>query len=407
MKCRHCNSHLTIDLCDLGTSPPSNSYLTTEKLAEPEVYYPLKVKVCDNCWLVQTVDYVAHDDMFSQDYSYLSSTSTSWLLHAQKYTDQIVKKLGLTTSSFIVEIASNDGYLLKNFKELNIPCLGIEPTEPAASIAIEKDLDVISEFFSLRLSQEIFNRFSKKSDLIIGNNVLAHVPKINDFVAGVANLLSLDGTATFEFPHLYQLIKQNQFDTIYHEHFSYLSIISLLKVFSSVGLDIYEVEELPTHGGSLRVYVCHAGNRTIDTSVNTVLNKEIKADLNHPEGYQDFQPKIEKIKNDLLEFLLHAKKQNLKICGYGAAAKGNTFINFMGGRQDLIGQIYDSSPSKQHKYCPGSRIKILPTNDIIKYRPDYVLILPWNLKKEIKSSLEEMLGYTPKIVTSIPNLKIE
>jgi hypothetical protein len=403
MKCRHCGKELQYAFVDLFNSPPSNSYLTKEQLNEPEILYPLKLFVCEHCFLVQIDEYKKSTEIFNSDYAYFSSYSTSWLEHAKKYVAMITEKLNLDGSSFVIEIASNDGYLLQYFKEKNIPCLGIEPTASTAKAAREKGIDVQETFFNAALAQTL-----KKADLILGNNVLAHVPDINDFAAGLKIALNTGGTITMEFPHLLNLINLNQFDTIYHEHFSYLSLITVQKIFNSQGLKIYNVEELPTHGGSLRIYATHNKNTflTIEESVNNVIKKEKSAGLDTVEGYRGFEKKINKIKWDFLEFLIKTRKDGKKIAAYGAAAKGNTFLNYCGVRSDIINFVVDASPHKQGKYLPLSHIPIVSEDVLKKEKPDYIIILPWNLHDEIVKQLNYTETWGAKLITAIPEIRV-
>ncbi|WPC39157.1 class I SAM-dependent methyltransferase (plasmid) [Brachyspira hyodysenteriae] len=404
MKCRHCNNELKYEFINLYNSPPSNSFLIDKELNEPEVLYPLKIYVCDKCFLVQIDEYKKSNEIFNSNYAYFSSYSKTWLEHAKTYVDYIIPRLGLTNKSLVTEIASNDGYLLQYFKMKDIPCIGIEPTHSTASVAISKGINVIEDFFSFELSKKL-----QKSDLILGNNVLAHVPDINNFVMGVKNLLKENGTATFEFPHLLNLINENQFDTIYHEHFSYLSLIAVKTIFEKFDLKIYDVKELKTHGGSLRIFISHKNNNNIkiSNSVEYLINKEKKFKLDKIEGYSNFESRVQEIKFELLDFLLKAKRENKKVIAYGAAAKGNTLLNYCGIKSDLIDIVVDLSPHKQGKYMPLSHIPILSEDNILKYKPDYILILPWNLKEEIIKQLSYVREWNCKFITAIPNLNIE
>ena len=386
---------------DLGFAPPSNAYLSKDDLSKPEKYYPLKVKVCEECWLVQTEDYANADELFSSDYAYFSSTSTSWLTHAKEYSNKIISRLNLKKDSHVIEVASNDGYLLKNFKEANIPCLGIEPTESTADAAEAIGINVIKKFFGETLAKELALE-GKQAELIIGNNVYAHVPDINDFTKGLKALLKPTGIITLEFPHLLRLIEGTQFDTIYHEHFSYLSLYSVSKIFASCGLRIWDVEELKTHGGSLRVYGCHEDDsRETLPSVASILSKEESYGLRKIETYKNFQPKVEKIKNDLLTFLIGQKEKGKRVVAYGAAAKGNTLLNYAGIKPDLLPVVFDAAESKQGKFLPGSHIPILCPNDIEKHSIDIVLIIPWNIANEIKARVYNILGANSKAIDFI------
>ncbi len=404
MKCRHCESILEHVFIDLGFSPPSNAYLSIEDLDKIEVYLPLKIFVCDNCWLVQTKDYATADTFFDHDYAYFSSFSKSWLKHAKQYVEMISESLQLNENSMVVEIASNDGYLLKNFVTRNIPCLGIEPTDSTASAAENEGVPVIRKFFSSELAKELITQ-GKQADLIIGNNVYAHVPDINDFTRGISLLLKKDGVLTLEFPHLYSLLEQNQFDTIYHEHYSYLSLYTVSKIFNRAGLKVWHVEELSTHGGSLRVYGCHeSDNRTIDESVNRVIECEAIFGLKELDTYKNFQEEANRIKNDLLIYLINMKKEGKKISAYGAAAKGNTLLNYAGIKADLLDCVYDASPHKQNKYLPGSHIPIYSPDRIKTDAPDVILILPWNIKDEIISQLSYIKAWGGEFITAVPEL---
>ena len=398
MKCRHCNNILKNTLIDLGCSPLSNGYLKKNELLKPEIYYPLIIKVCNKCWLVQTVDYAKKEKIFDEKYAYFSSTSLSWLRHAENYTNKIIKKLNINSSSFVIEIASNDGYLLKNFIKLNIPCLGIEPTKSTAQSAEKKGIKVLQTFFTEKIGIKLASE-NIKSDLIIANNVLAHVPDINDFCAGLKHILKDEGTITIEFPHVKKLLEKVQFDTIYHEHFSYLSIISISKVFKLAGLRIWDVEKISTHGGSLRVYVCHIRSTRIEKNrVAILINEELKFGMNKIETYQDFEKRACIIKNNFISKLILLKNKKMKVVGFGAAAKGNTFLNFAGIGRDLIPVIFDGTVAKQNKYTPGSRIPILSSKLIDKSNPDCVVIFAWNLSNEIKTEVNLKLKYPVKFI---------
>jgi SAM-dependent methyltransferase len=406
MKCRHCNNLLKKTFLDLGYAPPSNSYLNKKDLSKPEIYYPLKIRVCNKCWLVQTEDYVKAETFFTPDYAYFSSISSSWLLHAKKYSDKIIKELNLNKKSYVVEIASNDGYLLKNFIKKKIPCLGIEPTKSTADVAQKLKIPVIRKFFTKSLSNKI-TRDGKKADLIIGNNVFAHVPDINDFTKGIKVLLKQGGIVTLEFPHLMRLIEKRQFDTIYHEHFSYLSLNTINNIFSTFGLRIWKVEELSTHGGSLRVYGCHENDgRQICQSVNKILKEEVNKGLLKLKTYINFQKKIDQIKDNFLSFLIKQKRLGKKIVAYGAAAKGNTLLNFSGVKPDLLPFVFDAAKSKQGKFLPGSHIPILPPKELTKIKPDFLLILPWNIINEIKFQNPWIKKKKIKLVIAVPKLLI-
>ena len=406
MNCRHCDKILKNIFLDLNFTPPSNAYLNKEDLSKPEKYYPLKVYVCDKCWLVQTIDYIDAEDLFTSEYAYVSSTSTSWLKHAKDFCNKIIKVCDITSQSYVVEIASNDGYLLKNFIKKNIPCLGIEPTDSTADKAQKIGVPVLRKFFGKKLAQ-MLSKKKKKADLIIGNNVFAHVPDINDFTKGLKLLLKPKGVITLEFPHLMQLIKHKQFDTIYHEHFSYLSLFTVKKIFERVGLKIFNVEEIDTHGGSLRIYGCHKNNkRKITSKVNLLLKKEKKHGMQKIQTYKNFQIKADKIKNDLLNFLIIQKNKGKKVAAYGAAAKGNTLLNYAGIKKDLISFVCDGAIAKQGQFMPGSHIPIVQPNFLKKNKIDYLLILPWNISNEIKEQNSKLKKYGVRFLVAVPNLKI-
>ena len=407
MKCRHCASDLQITFVDLGSSPPSNSYLTKKTINEPEKWYPLKVMVCDNCWLVQTEDFVEAGEMFSEDYAYFSSFSSTWLEHAKHYVEKVTSRFKLTSESVVAEIAANDGYLLQYLQDKNIPCYGIEPTHSTAQAARDKGIEIIEEFFSIVKANELLNQ-GRQADLIVSNNVLAHVPDINDFVKGVSILLKPNGVATFEFPHLLNLVQLSQFDTIYHEHYSYLSLTAVQTIFDANGLSVFDVEELSTHGGSLRVYAQRSelGKHKTSAAVISLKEKENKLGMSDINFYHGFQNKIERVKIDFLSFLLEAKRNGKQVVGYGAAAKGNTMMNFGGIRQDLISYVVDKNPAKKGKYMPGSRVPIVDIDHLLLTKPDYVVIFPWNLKDEAIQQLEFIQDWGGKFIISIPKLKI-
>lgn len=406
MLCRHCKAELSDIFVDLGHAPPSNAYLDDAALNAPEITYPLRIFVCSNCFLVQTEDFAAADVFFSPDYAYLSSASTSWLAHAASYVSMISDRLGLGPDSFVVEIASNDGYLLKNFVEAGVPCLGIEPTDSTAEIAEARGIPVIREFFGEALGKRLAAE-GRKADLMCGNNVYAHVPDINDFTAGFAAALKPEGVVTLEFPHLMRLVEENQFDTIYHEHFSYLSLIAVERIFAANGLRLFDVEELPTHGRSLRVYGCLASSaRETTEAVARLREEELSRGMASLDFYTGFQARTNEVKNALWEFLLTAHREGKTVVAYGAAAKGNTLLNYAGVRPDMIRFVYDAAPSKQMKYMPGSHIPILPPDQIDAAEPDYVLILPWNLSKEITGALARLRDRGTKFVTAIPEIRV-
>lgn len=406
MNCRHCGNPLQHTFLDLGFAPPSNAYLTAEDLNRPEVYYPLKVKVCDQCWLVQTEDYAQAEELFRPDYAYFSSTSSSWLEHAAHYVQTARQDFGLDSSSFVIEVASNDGYLLRNFVAAGIPCLGIEPTDSTAVAAEQLGIPVLREFFGQALGERL-KAEGKLADLVVGNNVLAHVPDINDFVRGLKAVLKPGGVITLEFPHLMRLIEDTLFDTIYHEHFSYLSLYTVSSIFAAAALRIWKVEQLSTHGGSLRAFVCHENDaRNTENSVRTLLQEEASNGLRRLETYVEFQIRADKVKDALLSFLIEQKLAGKKVVAYGAAAKGNTLLNYAGLRPDLLPFICDAAESKQGKFMPGSHIPILSPNRLFTERPDYVLILPWNIAKEIRQQNKKLKNCGVKFVTVFPKMAI-
>ena len=406
MKCRHCGKALQHQFLGLGFAPPSNAYLNPEELHAPELYFPLKLHVCDHCWLVQTEDYSRSDELFTKDYAYFSSTSSGWMKHAKHYCEMISQKLDLGRDSFVIEVASNDGYLLRNFVEYDIPCLGIEPTDSTAEAAEALGIPVLREFFGHSLAEELVNK-GKQADLILGNNVYAHVPDINDFTKGLKTALKPSGTITLEFPHLLNLIQLNQFDTVYHEHYSYLSLYTVQKIFSAAGLMVYDVEQLPTHGGSLRVYGCHAeSEKSISEHVVDVLNAEAEAGLRDLTVYLGFQQHADKVKNDLLTFLLEQQRAGKSVAAYGAAAKGNTLLNYAGVKPDLLSFVCDAAVAKQGKYMPGSHIPILVPDEITKQQPDFVVILPWNIADEVIKQNANIREWGGQFVTAVPELKI-
>jgi len=403
LSCRACTQTLEHVFVDLGTMPPSNAYLNSSQDLSQEKSYPLKVFVCHHCWLVQTQDFVDKDEMFSAEYAYFSSVSKGWVAHAKHYCAMIIKRLALNSKSKVIEIASNDGYLLQNFVAEGIPCLGVEPTLATANVARELDIPVLSEFFTEEFAQVLQNE-NGPADLIIGNNVLAHVPDINDFVAGLKLALSVQGTITLEFPHLVELVEKNQFDTIYHEHFSYLSLSVVQQIFNAHGLTIYDVEQLSTHGGSLRIYASHEnGGFNIKASVKELLAQELARGLLSLNYYQAFQAKVEQIKAQVRTFLITKKQQGKTVVGYGAAAKGNTLLNYAGISTEFLPVIFDAAPSKQGKLMPGSHIAIRHPDEIADYSPDYILILPWNIKDEVMQQLKEKLPLTIFVV-AVPEL---
>ena len=407
MKCRHCGSELELPLVDLGSAPPSNAYLTEQTLKAPEKWFPLRVLVCERCWLAQTEDFAQAQELFDADYAYFSGFSSSWLAHCERFVTDITARLGLGAGSHVVEVAANDGYLLQYVRARNIPCTGVEPTASTAAAARSKGIPIVEDFFGVRLARELAAQ-GKQADLTTANNVLAHVPDINDFVAGFAVLLKPKGVATFEFPHLLKLIAGRQFDTIYHEHFSYLSLTAVDRIFAANGLTVFDVEEHPTHGGSLRVFAqrSDSGRHARGAKVDELLDRECQTGMTTARYYAGFQAKTDKVKNDFLTFLLDAKRQGRSVAAYGAAAKGNTLMNYAGVRPDLISFVADRNPAKQGKYMPGSRIPITDELRLRSAKPDYVVILPWNLKAEVMQQLEYIRAWGGRFVTAIPHLEV-
>jgi SAM-dependent methyltransferase len=407
MKCRHCVSELKLPLVDLASAPPSNSYLTERTLHAPEKWFPLRVLVCEKCWLVQTEDFAQAEELFDADYAYFSGFSSSWLAHSENYVTDMVARFSLGPQSHVVEVAANDGYLLQYVNARGLPCTGIEPTASTAAAARSKGIEIVEEFFGKNLAKALVAK-GKQADLAVANNVLAHVPDINDFVAGFALLLKEQGVATFEFPHLLKLLAETQFDTIYHEHFSYLSLIAVERIFAVNGLVVFDVEELTTHGGSLRVYAQRSdtGRHEVSVRVAQLLEVEKTSGILSADRYRDFQGRTNRVKYELVRFLLDAKRDGKRVAAYGAAAKGNTLLNYAGIRTDLIDFVADRNPAKQGKYMPGSRIAILPEEYLQQSKPDYVLILPWNLKKEIEAQLAYVKDWGGRLATAIPRLEI-
>jgi 2-polyprenyl-3-methyl-5-hydroxy-6-metoxy-1,4-benzoquinol methylase len=405
MNCRHCDHPLVHVFLDLGFAPPSNAFLSAEALKTPETYFPLKLYVCDQCWLVQTEDYARAEELFSSDYAYFSSVSQTWLTHAAHYTEAITRRLGLGKNSFVVEVASNDGYLLKNFVQLGIPCLGIEPTASTAQAAEALGIPVLREFFSKAFATKLATQHGKV-DLVLGNNVYAHVPDINNFTAGLEAILKDDGVVTLEFPHLQRLIEDNQFDTVYHEHFSYLSLHTVQQIFFRNGLRVWDVEHLETHGGSLRVYGCRKDASHVCTdAVGHVLADEKLAGMQSLALYNSFQLRADKVKNDLLAYFVEQKRLGKTVAAYGAAAKGNTLLNYAGVKHDLLSFVCDAAPSKQGRFMPGSHIPIMPPEALFDKRPDIVVILPWNIKNEVMSLHGYIKEWGGRFVTAVPEIK--
>jgi SAM-dependent methyltransferase len=407
MHCRHCHKPLDVPFIDLGASPPSNSYLTTAALDRPERHYPLRVAVCSSCWLVQTEDFTDRKEFFSEDYAYFSSFSTGWLDHSRRYVQAMQAQFGLDAASLVVEVAANDGYLLQYVKAAGIGALGIEPTHSTALAARDKGIEIVEEFFGIDLAERLASE-GRHADLMAANNVLAHVPDINDFVAGFARILKPDGVATFEFPHLLEMVTHGQFDTVYHEHYSYLSLTAVDRIFTANGLQVFDVNRIPTHGGSLRVYAQRAdtGTRPREDAVQTVLETEVDRGVASTAFYHGFQSRVDRLKNEFVRFLLDAKRDGRKVAAYGAAAKGNTLLNFAGVRRDLIPWVVDRNPAKAGKFMPGSRIPIVDEDRIHAERPDLIVILPWNIKDEVMEQLSYAREWGAQFVTAIPELEI-
>lgn len=403
--CRFCATALEHDLVDLGMSPVSNSFIRPDRAQEPEPFYPLHAFVCSNCFLVQLEEFETADKIFS-DYVYFSSYSTSWLAHARKFVIEAIERFGYNSDSLVIEVASNDGYLLQYFKERDVPVLGIEPASNVAEVARAAGIETIDEFFGVALAKRLRSK-GYVCDLLVGNNVLAHVPDINDFVGGLGIVLNQDGVLSMEFPHLLKLIEQTQFDTIYHEHFSYLSLSTVQKIFAHHGLQVFDVQELPTHGGSLRVYAQHAGGKhATGATVQKVLKDERAARLDSLDGYRGFSDKVLKVKADLRKFLDGAARQGKTVVGYGAPAKGNTLLNFCAVGPDVIAYTVDRNPHKQQLLLPGTHIPVHAPEKIAETRPDYVLILPWNLKDEVVEQMAGIREWGGKFVVPIPELKV-
>jgi hypothetical protein len=392
---------------ELGNAPPSNAYLTEQTLKSPEKWFPLRVLVCEHCWLVQTEDFAQAQELFDADYSYFSGFSSSWLEHCERYVGAMTARFGLDTKSYVVEVAANDGYLLQYVQAGNIPCMGVEPTAKTAAAARAKGIPIVEGFFGVRLARELASE-GKTADLTTANNVLAHVPDINDFVSGFPMLLKPQGVSTFEFPHLQKLIADCQFDTIYHEHFSYLSLTAVDRIFTANGLTVFDVEEHPTHGGSLRIFAQRSdtGQHARRANVDKLLDCEVRAGMTSTSYYSSFQGRADKVKNDLLQFLLDARREGRSVAAYGAAAKGNTLMNYAGIRPDLVTFVADRNPAKQGKYMPGSRIPITDENQLKISKPDYVIIFPWNLKAEVMRQLEYIRVWGGQFVTAVPHLEV-
>ncbi|MDD2925664.1 class I SAM-dependent methyltransferase, partial [Rhodoferax sp.] len=400
MKCRHCGSALHLPVLDLGSAPPSNAYLTAAQLRAPELWYPLRLLVCETCWLVQTEDHAGREALFTDDYAYFSSFSSSWLAHAQAYVQAMQVRFDLTASSRVVEVAANDGYLLQYVQAAGVPCYGIEPTASTAAAARAKGIAVIERFFGVALATELALA-GRQADLMVANNVLAHVPDINDFVAGFATLLKPQGVATFEFPHLLRMVQGCQFDTAYHEHYSYLSLTAVQRIFAQQGLRVFDVQELSTHGGSLRVFAQRAdtGQQSVQANVAQLLAQEQAAGISTPDFYEEFGLQPARIGRELLSFLLQCANRGESVAAYGAAAKGNTLLNFAGVRPHLLPYVVDKNPAKQGKFLPGSRIPIVDEAALKAHRPSHVLILPWNLRHEVMAQLDYIREWGGRFVT--------
>lgn len=407
MNCRFCHTPLSHVFIDLFNSPASNSFLTAEQLNEPETFYPLKVFTCPTCFLVQVDEYKKSDAIFDSGYVYFSSFSTSWLAHSKRYVDAVTDRFGLSANSQVIEVASNDGYLLQYFVQKGIPVLGIEPTANTAAAAAEKGVPSITRFFGRELARELAAE-GRQADLLLGNNVLAHVPDIVDFVAGMTIALKPAGVITMEFPHLLQLVENNQFDTIYHEHFSYLSFTTVRQIFAAQGLTLFDVEELPTHGGSLRIYARHDANQTLTVTDNVLgmLRKETDAGLTTMPYYEGFQQRAMRVKLDLLTFLIEQKRGGKSVAAYGAAAKGNTLLNYCGVKSDLIDFVVDANPAKQGKFLPASHIPVVSEAALTERQPDFVIILPWNLRDEITQQLAYIQEWGGQFVVPIPTVTV-
>ncbi|MEM9800021.1 MAG: class I SAM-dependent methyltransferase [Planctomycetota bacterium] len=403
--CRFCGAPLQDRFVDLGMSPLCESFLKADELNRGETFYPLNVWVCRECKLVQLEEYVSPGEIFD-DYAYFSSFSDSWLRHASRYCEMATERFGLDASSFVVELASNDGYLLRNFVEAGVPCLGIEPSHTVADAAKEAGIDTVVRFFGRELATELAAERGRP-DLLLGNNVLAHVPDINDFVGGMKILLAETGVITMEFPHLLRMMDENQFDTIYHEHFSYLSLLTTSAIFRHHGLEVFDVEELPSHGGSLRVFTQHEGGpRAIEPAVEALIAEEKERGLDSLEGYAGFTPRVEKTKRDLLRYLIQAREEGKRVVAYGAPGKGNTLLNYCGIRSDLIEYAVDRNPYKHGRFTPGTHIPIHPPEKLDEDRPDVIVILPWNLQKEITKQLAHACDWGAKFVVPIPELEV-
>lgn len=404
--CRFCRSELRHTFVDLGMSPLCQTHIEPHQLNHMEPFYPLHAYVCEKCFLVQLDQYVASEAIFSE-YAYFSSYSDSWVQHAKTYAEKMVTRFGINPRSLVTEIASNDGYLLQHFVAMKIPVLGIEPAANIARVAIEKGVPSVVKFFGAQTAREVAAD-KGKADLLLGNNVLAHVPDLNDFVAGMKILLKSDGIITMEFPHLMRLMQESQFDTIYHEHFSYFSFTTVEKVFAAHGLTLFDVEELPTHGGSLRIYARHSADtgKPVTERVTELRSREAAAGFTRLETYFEFSEKVKETKRAILDFLIRARREGKTIAGYGAPGKGNTLLNYCGIRTDFLDYTVDRNPYKQGKYTPGTRIPIYPPEKIKETKPDYLFILPWNLKDEIMSQTGYIRDWGGRFVVPIPDVRV-
>ncbi|MBI5717553.1 MAG: methyltransferase domain-containing protein [Burkholderiales bacterium] len=407
MNCRHCGTALRLPFLDLGSAPPSNAYLDAAGLRQPEIWYPLRLLVCESCWLVQTEDHAGREALFNDDYAYFSSISSSWLAHSRAYVQAMVHRLALGPGSLVAEIAANDGYLLQYVQKAGVPCYGVEPTASTAAAARAKGIDIVASFFGVALARELAAA-GRQVDLVAANNVLAHVPDINDFVAGFAQLLKPAGVATFEFPHLLRMVAEHQFDTAYHEHYSYLSLGAVQRVFAANGLVVFDVEQHATHGGSLRVFAQRAdsGRQPVGPAVAELLAREAAAGMNGAAFYSGFQALADRVKNEFAAFLLDAWRQGRRVAAYGAAAKGNTLLNYAGVRPDLLPFVVDRNPAKQGRFLPGSRIPIVDEAALDRVRPDFVVLLPWNLRDELTQQLARVRDWGGRFVTAVPSLQV-
>lgn len=407
MKCRHCRAELSLPFIDLATAPPSNAYLRPDQLAAPEKWYPLRVFTCTHCWLVQTEDYAHHAELFSSEYAYFSSFSTSWLAHSQRYVTDMIGRFDLGAASHVIEVAANDGYLLQYVKQAGVPCLGVEPTASTARAARAKGIEIVEAFFGVALADRLVAE-GKAADLTAANNVLAHVPDINDFVAGFARVLKPAGVATFEFPHLMRLVSECQFDTVYHEHFSYLSLTAVRRIFEANGLVVFDVQQIDTHGGSLRVFAQRSdtGTRAVEPAVARLLATEAAAGMTSAAYYEGFQRRADDVRDALMSFLIDARRAGRSVGAYGAAAKGNTLLNYAGVRAGLLPWVVDRNPAKQGHWMPGSRIPIVDEAHLQRMRPDYVLILPWNLKTEVMDQLACIREWGGRFVCAVPQIEV-